>query len=317
MVLMSKPELMLKKLGEPLVRTAFNELLASDIPSENARQIIEKFSEKWKDYARPALMKLVCEAVGGDPKLVEPVAKAMVLIAGAFDIHDDIIDKSYVRTEKRKKTLLSIHGSDTMLLIGDALMIGGLTYLPLLNRTLPDKKVMRIIETIRSGLFELGSAELEELKLIHNYQTTPEQYLKIVRMKAADVESYAKIGAIIGGANEDVVSIFAEFGRLLGMITILRDDINDTFNDKRELVSRITNESLPLPIVFSLSDLELVKLLKTITPQSSKHSLETVLKFVDQYQGFERTKTEIEKRLDKIKTMLNKIKGTEKISSTF
>lgn len=312
---MSKPELMLKELGEPIVRAAFDEVLRSNIPSKKARQVITQFRRKWKDYARPALMMLVCEAVGGDPKLVEPVAKAMVLTAGALDIHDDIIDKTFTKTEKQKKTLLGIHGQETMLLAGDALMIGALTYLPELNRTLPCEKVLLISETIRSGLFELGCAELEELKLIRNFTTTPRQYLDIVRMKAADVESYTKIGAIIGGADHNIIEKYGEFGRLLGIITILRDDIEDTFYDNHELASRITKESLPLPIVYSLHDVDLVNILEKIKNRAMKSELDEVLKILNRNQGFEKTKMEIEKHLEKIKSILATLPNTKKISS--
>lgn len=317
MVTMSKPELMLKELGEPIVRAAFDEVLRSDIPSKKARQVITQFRRKWKDYARPALMMLVCEAVGGDPRLVEPVAKAMVLTAGALDIHDDIIDKTFTKTEKQKKTLLGIHGQETMLLAGDALMIGALTYLPSLHCTLPHEKVMQISETIRSGLFELGSAELEELKFIRNYNTTPRQYLSVVRMKAADVESYTKIGAIIGGADDAVANKYGEFGRLLGIITILRDDIEDTFYDRHELSSRIIKESLPLPIVFSLHDPQLVNLLSNIKTNPKNSELDQILKIVNKNQGFEKTKKVIEMYQKEVLKILSTLPNNKKLVALF
>jgi geranylgeranyl diphosphate synthase type I len=172
---MPDPALMLKQLGEPLVNAAFDEFMSSNIPSQTGLEILTKFREKWKDYSRPALMVLSCEAAGGDPKLVEPVAKALILISGAFDIHDDIIDKSYERTEKKTKTLLGIYGYESMLLAGDSLIIGALSYLPSLHGSIPHDTVMRIAEIIKNGSFELGASVFEEFKFIRNCEVTPEQ----------------------------------------------------------------------------------------------------------------------------------------------
>jgi heptaprenyl diphosphate synthase len=313
----SDPAAMLKELGEPLVKAAFDDILSSNIPSPKAREILVEFSQSWKDYSRPALMMLVCEAVGGNPKTVEPVAKAMILSAGAFDIHDDIIDRSYERGEKREKTLLSRYGLEAMLLIGDALLIGSYSYLPSMQSMIPHEKIMRIASCIQNGLFELGSAELDEMNLIRNFKTTPEEYLRVVQMKAADVESYTKVGAMVGCTDEEKISAFAKFGRLLGIITILRDDIEDTFNDKFELSSRITKESLPLPIIFALKNPKMLPILQTYNTSPSDETLEKILEIVEESKGFEKTKDIIETYIFEVKNILQKYDYIEKLTSLF
>jgi geranylgeranyl diphosphate synthase type I len=310
---MPDPALMLKELGEPLVNAAFDEFMSSNIPSETGREILTKFREKWKDYSRPALMILSCEAVGGNPRLVEPVAKSLILISGAFDIHDDIIDKSYER--EGKKTLLGIYGYEAMLLAGDSLIIGALSYLPSMHGSLPYETVIRIAEILKNGSFELGASAFEEFKFVRNCDVTPEQYLKVVRMKAADVESYTKIGAIVGGADEKTIIAFGKYGRLLGMIAILRDDIEDTFSNLNELKSRIVNESLPLPILFSLSDADLCNIIRSVTPDTTKVNLKKILVHVEKQQGFEKSKNVIEKYIEEISTTLGNYKNAEKLMS--
>lgn len=304
---------MLKQLGEPLVNSAFDEFLSSKIPSTTGREILAKFRRKWKDYSRPALMILSCQAAGGDPKLVEPVAKALILISGAFDIHDDIVDKSVER--KGKKTLLGIYGYESMMLVGDSLIIGALSYLPSMHETIPNETVMRIAEIIKNGSFELGSSAFEEFNFICNCDVTPEQYLQMVHMKAADVESYTKIGAIVGGADEKTIEAFGRFGRVLGMVAILRDDIEDTFNDLNELKARILNESLPLPILFSLSDVELCPMLKSVTPSTTIKDIKEIIRHIEKQKGFEKTKDVIEKYIAEMANNLSKYRNTEKLVS--
>jgi len=195
--------------------------------------------------------------------------------------------------------------------------VGALNYLPTLNSVLPYEKVMAITKEIQNSLYELGSAELEELNLIKNYEVTPKEYLSIVKMKAADVESYTKIGAIVGGGTENEINILGQFGRSLGIITILRDDIEDTFNDKFELLSRVLKESLPLPIIYSLQDPACVKILKSISEKSTVKELNALLRIVKKNHGFEKTKNVIETNLLRINTLLLKLPHNKKLVALF
>lgn len=304
-------------IGAPLVESALKEILGARIPSKTARKAIRSFSRKWKDYSRAALMVMSCRAVGGSPELIVPAAKALVLAGAAFDLHDDIVDGSYVRTEKQKKTTLGLFGKDVTLLVGDAFLIEGITQLCELRDYLPSERVKAVVDIIRNGLYELGSAEVDELSLVRNFKVTPADYLRIVRMKAADVESYTRVGAVIGGGNADEVDALGKFGRLLGMVVILRDDIWDTFNDKFELKSRIVKESLPLPIIFSLKDDRVLKKLDSITEDSSTKSIQELLDLVEENRGFDRTKAIIENHIVKAKSLLNRIRYPSELLSLF
>jgi len=314
----------LKTIGEPLVRSAFDDLLSSKIPSLTAKKIIRRFARKWKDYARPALMVFACKSVGGDPSLVYPAVKALVLSGGAFDLHDDIIDCSYVRKEKKTKSILGMYGAEATLLVGDALLVEGLSYLYRLRDALPKGKADEVVETIKRGLFELGSAEMEELKLIRNLRVTPKKYLQIVHMKAADVESYTRVGGIIGGGSREDVESLGRFGRLIGKIAILRDDIEDTFNDKVELSSRLTKESLPLPLVYSLGDLICVQKLQSIYASvgDGKHpikneDLDAILSIIESNRGFEKTVSVTEQYVKEAKSLIGGLRDPRLLLSLF
>jgi len=71
-------------------------------------------------------------------------------------------------------------------------------------------------------------------------------------MKAADVDAYMRIGAILGGGSESEIEALARYGRTLGMIAILRDDLADMLDFEGELPHRIKHEHLPLPILYAL-----------------------------------------------------------------
>lgn len=314
---MSDIQKMIVSLGKPIVDSAFQEMLSTRIPSPTARRALKRFARRWKDYSRSALMVLCCEAVGGDSSLVYPAAKCLVLSGGAFDLHDDIIDQSYVRTNKKKKTTLGIFGDDVTLILGDALLIEGISKLVDLSESLDPPKTRLIVKVVKDGLFELGSAEVEELKLVRNINVTPSRYLRIVNMKAADVESYARVGAMIGGGTPKEIDALGKFGRYLGTIAILRDDIEDTFNDEAELLSRITKESLPLPVIYGLSYPDLKKKIELCFNSCSLSEIPEIISLVEKSGGFEKTKSKIESLILKSKTALNNVRSPDRLLSLF
>jgi len=72
-------------------------------------------------------------------------------------------------------------------------------------------------------------------------------------MKAADVEAHTHISAILGNASSKEIKAMSEYGRLLGMMIILRDDLIDLMVPE-ERKSRIKAEALPLPLLYGLRD---------------------------------------------------------------
>lgn len=313
---MSNIEKIIEEIGRPIVEEAFKELI-DDIPSIEIKKIFRAFSKKWKDYSRVALMALSCQSVGGDASLINEIAKSLVLIGGGIDVHDDIVDSSFLRTRKKKKTLLGKYGVSKTLLIGDALLMGGLLNSHKVWSILPKEKSEAIINVVKHGLFELGAAEFEELKFIRNINVTERQYLRIVYMKASDVEAYTKIGGIIGNGTSEEIEALGKFGRYLGMITILRDDVEDTFYDDYELISRITKESLPYPIICSLKNPECYRLIQKMFNDIEEQDVENLKIIVRRSKGFEKTKKTVASLIKKAKREANKVRDSSLLLSLF
>ncbi|HUL38749.1 MAG TPA: polyprenyl synthetase family protein [Methanomassiliicoccales archaeon] len=304
----------MKELGGGIVNEAFGDLFSHEIPSPMANRVLRRFARWWRDYTRAALIVMSCQAVGGDPKLVYPAAKSLVLAGGAFDLHDDIIDKSFIRRKARTKSIQGRYGTGASLLAGDALLIAGLTSLTEMPG-LSQAKKREVVSEITKGLFELGSAEMEEMSFVHNLEATPRRYIRILWMKSADMESYTKVGAMIGNASKDEVEALGMYGRCLGMICILRDELEDTFNDFFELRSRILNESLPLPIVYSLGDKKcrslLTDLFKKAPEEISDKELERLIEIIDDNHGFEKGQALINRYVRRAKAEAKKLEDPE------
>lgn len=257
-----------KKRGTKALEIARKEMLQEKIECKEVRDALTYFMIKyWHDLARPALLSLVCEAVGGDPNSTMPIAVPMILISGAIDIHDDIIDQS--KTKMGRPTVYGKFGKDIALLIGDALFFKGFSLLQTALKKVSTPKQVIIQDIILDAFFQLGDAEASELPLRGQLSLTSEEYLNIVRKKAADVEAYARISALLGCGSAEEIDALGRYGRILGMMVILLDDWMD-MNDLDEALQRIQNECLPLPIITSLENQKTRSLMRAILQKNNK-----------------------------------------------
>jgi len=312
--IMEQVQKILEERGRKALEMARQTILQEEIECKEVHEALKYFmTEYWHDVARPALLSLACEAVGGDPDITTPIAIPMSLISGAIDIHDDLIDQSKVKGSR--PTILGKFGKDIALLVGDALLFKGFTLLhEAVEKGVPAEKVAVIINIIKNTFFELGDAEALELQFRGRVDVTPEEYLWVVRKKAADVEAHTRISAILGGGSEEEIEALSEYGRLLGMMIILRDDLIDMI-DLEEAMHRVKNECLPLPILYALqnpkikSTLNSILLKKTITKRDAK----TVLEVTGKAGGLEH----VEKLMQKLATDAYRSTGSLKQKGKF
>jgi geranylgeranyl pyrophosphate synthase len=250
--IMEKVRRILEEEGSRTLEEAKREILREKVESGQIRAALRYQMSRWNDVTRPALISLACRAVGGDPERVSTFAKAMILTSCAIDLHDDIIDRSTRRG--RRRTLLGRFGQDIALLCADALLFKGLTLLSEAVSSLSPAQAKAVFRVVVKLLFELGDGEALELRFRGRTDVTPDEYLRVVRKKAADVEAYTTIGALIGGGKREEVRALSRYGRLLGMMVILKDDLADMLDFRGEMLNRIRRESLPLPVLYALAN---------------------------------------------------------------
>jgi geranylgeranyl pyrophosphate synthase len=231
-------------------QSVLNEI--SKIESVKVREALRYFIvDYWQDLARPTLLSVCCEAVGGIPKVTVPFAVSLSILSGGIDVHDDIIDES--KRKHGRITVYGRYGKEIALLTADALFFKGFTLLYEASAKIEAEKMQKIMEIIKCLFYELGDAEALELELRGRWNVAEEEYLRIIKKKAADVEAHARIGALFGNATASEEERLARYGRLLGMIIIIRDDIADLL-DPREVRHRLKKEHIPLPLIYALKE---------------------------------------------------------------
>jgi geranylgeranyl pyrophosphate synthase len=199
----------------------------------------------------PALITISAKAVGGDGKQTIPFGKAIVLITGAADLHDDVIDKS--PSKGAKLTVAGKFGEAASLLAGDILLVEGLTQLYNECDLLSKSQAKLIKSLVSDAILEISKAETLEAKLKGHLDLSPSDFYEVIRLKAVVPELTMKIGAILANAEPEVVESFGQFGRNYGLISIVSDDCADIF-DPIELTNRLKNECAPLPLIYALQN---------------------------------------------------------------
>jgi geranylgeranyl diphosphate synthase type I len=298
--------------GKRALELARKTVLEEKTESKQVHEALNYFmTEYWYDVTRPALLSLACEAVGGDPELTTPIAISMTLISGGIDIHDDIIDQS--KEKENKPTVYGKFGKDIALLVGDALMFKGFAMLyKSSEKGLCPEKIATISDIIKKTFFELGDAEALELQFRGREDVTPEEYLYVIRKKSADVEAHTRISAIIGGASAEEIDALGEYGRLLGMLVILRDEMIDML-DPKETIHRIKKEHLSMAIIYALQNNEFKPAISSLLQKTTTiRDAEKLSLLVDKAGGYSQTHEYMAKLVSTAKDKIDKAKVCNK-----
>ena len=284
-----KVKKLLEERGAEILRSAVESVTRERIECKEGREALRHFMSHWHDLVRPSLVSLACEAVGGDPSTIAPIGRALTLLSGSTDIHDDIVDRSL--TKRMGDTVLGRFGSNIALWAGDALTFKGHAELfeGLMQLDIPQEKKITVVRLVKDLYFEMGDGEILELKLRARPDVKPEEYLHVVQKKAADVEACMRVGAIVGGGTEEQVNRLGEYGRLLGIIVLLRDDLEDMLDVSKGLNMKIKNECLPLPLLYALENNESKKEILIILEGEIKgKNAERLLELVSRTKGIQK-----------------------------
>jgi geranylgeranyl diphosphate synthase type I len=228
----------------------YGQTVDSKVKDSRLLAILQDVKNYWRDSSRANLTSFSCEAVGGDPEMAENAALIFTLASSGFGIHDDILDRS--PNKHLRMTVLGLHGADSALLVGDLLIVKGwsLTH-EMIRKTCNPTRIADVIEAYGDLCVEICEAEFLETQCRRKVDTNSEYYLNILWKSMAETEACSRIGAILGDGKPKEIEALAEFGRRLGFISRLANDVEDCLNTKGDLVHRIEHESVPLPLLYA------------------------------------------------------------------
>ena len=275
---------LLREKGLESLEAAKKLVLEEKLECSEMNEALEYFmTQYWQDLTTPTLLSLSCEAVGGDADDVKSIAVPLIMISGAIDIHDDIVDRS--RTKEGRATVVGRFGQEIALIVGDFLLGKGFILLNKACGRINNTKFSLITKNIKNALSELADAESLEIIFRRKRTIELDEYLYVVRKKAADIEGLMKVGAIIGGGSKKEIKALSQYGRCLGMLSILRDDLID-LTSFEEIRHRIRYECLPLPLLYALQNKVVNSIIGSVSIRKKK-DIDLILEAVEKSDGLE------------------------------
>jgi len=114
--LMEKVKELLEEGGRKAYEVAKEEILSEEIGYEPVRDALQYFiQELWHNFQHPALLSLARKSVGGKPEDTTFIGAVLVLLTGAADIHDDLIDQSKTKGPNQPYSANSAETSHSLL----------------------------------------------------------------------------------------------------------------------------------------------------------------------------------------------------------
>lgn len=197
---------------------------------------------------RPILILLMARNYGSVTDVTQHAAVGLELLHTASLVHDDVVDES--RERRGQESVNALYDNKVAVLVGDYILS---TALLNVSYTHSEKIVRYLAELGRT----LSDGEILQLSSIDNEEISEETYYNIIKNKTAALfEACSAIGALSAGASDEEVERAKLFGRQLGIIFQIRDDIFDYYNDEKEIGKPTGNDmtegKLTLPVIYAL-----------------------------------------------------------------
>lgn len=220
--------------------------LSSDVPlvGQVSRYIIAAGGKR----LRPALLLLMCGALGfkGEQRL--NLAAVVEFIHTATLLHDDVVDGSTLR--RGRATANESFGNPASVLVGDFLYSRAF-------QMMVDAGDMRIMRTLAEATNVIAEGEVQQLMNMHDAGLSEKDYLQVIRSKTAKLfEASARISALLSKAPPETEALCADYGQALGTAFQVIDDVLDYDGDVSEMGKNLGDDlregKVTLPLIVAM-----------------------------------------------------------------
>lgn len=189
---------------------------------------------------RPNAVILSAEAVNSDLKTVLPAAVAVELIHNFTLMHDDIMDKDDVR-----RGMPAAHikwGEAGAILAGDTLYSKAFEIITSMDNE--PKRLVKSIGILSKACTEICEGQWLDVEFEEHKIVSESAYIEMVEKKTGVLYGAAcQIGALLGGASDELAQNFYDFGRLIGIGFQIYDDILDIITPE-EILGKVRGSDI-------------------------------------------------------------------------
>lgn len=235
---------------------------------------------------RPILVLLMAKNFGGVNESTLHSAVGLELLHTASLVHDDVVDEAHER--RGQQSVNAFFDNKVAVLVGDYVLSSALHHVSMTHQ-----------EAIFCQIAELGKAlangEILQLTNTDENGLSEEKYFQVIENKTGALfESCCIVGALSAGLTMNDIQEVRRFGKIIGTIFQIRDDIFDYY-DSKEIGKPTGNDmaegKLTLPVLYALKHTDdaamqsLAKKVKNGTVTSDE--IATLVSFTKAYGGIE------------------------------
>ena len=220
--------------------------LTSDVPlvSQVSQYIIAAGGKR----LRPALLLLMCGALGYSGEQRLNMAAVVEFIHTATLLHDDVVDESTLR--RGRMTANEAFGNPASVLVGDFLYSRAF-------QMMVDAGDMRIMQTLAEATNVIAEGEVLQLMNMHDASLSENGYLLVIRSKTAKLfEASARLAALLARSSPAVEKNCADYGQALGTAFQVIDDVLDYDGDVHEMGKNLGDDlregKATLPLIIAM-----------------------------------------------------------------
>lgn len=181
---------------------------------------------------RPLLMLMGYNLYRGDVDPIINNALALETYHNFTLLHDDLMDKSDMR--RGNPTVHKKWNDNTAILSGDTMLI--MAY-ELFNKGMKNDAAWTAFIEATLGVCE---GQQYDIDFETRNDVTEAEYMEMIRMKTSLLLGYAlKIGAMLGGGDQEDVENLYKFGEKMGLAYQLQDDLLDVYGDPTKFQKKL------------------------------------------------------------------------------
>ena len=230
-ILMSDVKEVLGNYSTDITKTIEEEL--ATITPDNLEEASVYLTRAGGKMLRPALTLITAEAVGGNRESALKSAAAIELIHTFSLIHDDIMDQ-----DDMSRGMPSVHkvwGEDVAILAGDTLFSKAFEIIIGSEGTSSEQN-NKALATVADACVKICEGQASDMGFEERFDVSEDEYMEMIFKKTgALIAAATKVGAIMGGASEEVIDAMYEYGRLIGLAFQIQDDYLDIAADEETL----------------------------------------------------------------------------------
>lgn len=250
------------------------------------QQALDHIRQRAGKRMRPILILLMAKSVGRITDVTLHAAVGLELLHTASLVHDDVVDESEER--RGQASVNKMYDNKVAVLVGDYILSTALLHISYTHNEVIVRYLAELGRTLSNG-------EILQLSNIHQHDISEETYYQVIRQKTAALfEACAAIGVLSGGAPEEEIENAKTFGRNLGIIFQIRDDIFDYY-DQSKIGKPTGNDmaegKLTLPVIYALNttnDKEMLDIAYKVKDGTvTKDEISRLVAFTKEHGGIE------------------------------